>query len=133
MARIPFPTAIQEAKGAYIMTDTRKNKHELKPSGELSQTPPTCLKTATEKKVWREFVRGLPPGVGTAWDRRMTISLVKLLAKEEDDTLSCPERAQMITLAAKFGMTPSDRAKFAIPQEPKSKLDAFLKKPPKTA
>jgi phage terminase small subunit len=129
MARIPLPTAIQEAKGAYLLTDTRKNKHELKPDGELSKTPPTFLKTDTEKKVWREFVKGLPPGVGTAWDRRMAVSLVKLLAKEEDNTLSCPERAQMITLAAKFGMTPSDRAKFSIVQQPKSKLAAFLTKP----
>lgn len=128
MARIPIPTAIQDAKGAYLMTENRKNKNELKPDGELTKTPPSYLKTDTEKKVWREFVKGLPPGLGTAWDKRLAISLVKLLAKEEDNIISCPERAQLITLAAKFGMTPSDRARFSIESQPKSKLTAFLAK-----
>jgi hypothetical protein len=56
------------------------------------------------------------------------------MAREEARTISCPERAQMLTLAGKFGMTPSDRAKMAVETAPASKLSKFLAvKPPKPA
>lgn len=135
MARIPSPTALQDAKGYFLKHPERARKNEVKPEGTLPTTAPAGF-NAEEKKVWRQFVKNLPHGLATAWDGFMAKTLVRLMAKEEYGSLvagvrvpiTVQERAQMISLSAKFGMTPADRAKLAIEAPAESKLQKFLGK-----
>ncbi|MBZ5566580.1 MAG: P27 family phage terminase small subunit [Acidobacteriia bacterium] len=107
----------------------RERTNELKPEGSLPAEPPEDF-TKLQKKWYRWFLKHCPPDVATAWDLPYVLALVRLFAKEAEGTIKTAERTQMIALGAKFGMTPSDRAKIAVDAKPKDRLAEFLKKKP---
>jgi hypothetical protein len=125
MGRPTQPSAISDMKGYYL-------KHpERKPVGEPAVTkplggPPKHL-TEDEKKLWREFAKLCPPGVAKFSDRWAVERLVLLMEKQRKNTITVSEAGQLDHLLARFGMTPSDRAKVSVERPKESKLGKFLK------
>jgi|SRR5581483_5128455 len=105
------PTAILEARGAYDNHPERKKnrEHEPVPTAAVGNAPKHF--TSEQKKIWREFVRIVPPGVLFNSDRWLLETLVILKTKEREGTITDTARSQMIGCLAKLGMTPADRSK----------------------
>jgi phage terminase small subunit len=82
--------------------------------------------TDKEKKIWREYVRGLASGVGKSSDRWAAESIVRLKAKERAGTIKGNELAQLTSLYGRFGLTPADRAKISVEVPKESALQRFL-------
>jgi len=127
MGRIPQPTAILDAKGAFLTHPERRRPNEPQETRPLGNAP-RCL-TAGQKKLWGEIARNLPPGVGKVSDRHAFEMLVRLMAKERADAINNNQRGQLIKLLGSFGMTPADRAKISVESPPLNRLQHFLAKP----
>lgn len=77
MSRPRTPTAILDTKGAFIAQPGRKRTGEPQPVGSIGTAPKHL--SDDEKKIWREFVRALPPGVGKSSDRWACSILSRIL------------------------------------------------------
>jgi phage terminase small subunit len=124
MGRPTQPSAISDAKGYYLKHPERKPVDEpvvTKPLGG----PPKHL-TDDEKKLWREFAKMVPYGVAKFSDRWAVEKLVRLFAKERRGIIRVAEGGQLLTLFAKFGLTPSDRTKVHADASEGDELDDFL-------
>ena len=64
MGRIPQPTAILDAKGAFLTHPERRRPNEPYETRPLG-SPPKYLSDEA-KKLWKEIAHNLPPGVGSA-------------------------------------------------------------------
>jgi phage terminase small subunit len=126
MSRPRTPTAILDSKGAFIANPQRKRRGEPQPVRSIG-SPPKQL-TDEEKKIWRELVRGLAPGVGKSSDRWAAETMVRLKLKERANIITSSERAQLILLMGRFGMTPADRAKISVEVPKESALQKFLQR-----
>lgn len=124
MSRPRTPTAILDSKGAFIANPQRKRIGEPQPTGSLGSAPKWL--SDEEKKIWREFVRGLPPGVGKSSDRWAAESLVLLKAKERGGTIRGNELGQLTLLYGRFGLTPADRVRISVEVPKESALQKFL-------
>ena len=111
MARPRTPTAILDAKGSFIKHPERKRDgaEALEESADLD-SPRESLAPPL-KEVWFEIKSYLLPGVLKLSDAPAFESLVRLIYADRNSWLQTAERAQMITLFSRFGMTPSDRSK----------------------
>jgi hypothetical protein len=124
MSRPRTPTSILDTKGAFLAQPGRRRDGEPQPTGPIGSAPKHL--SDEEKKIWRELVRGLAPGVGKSSDRWAAESIVRLKAKERAGTIQGNELAQLMSLYGRFGMTPSDRAKVSVEVPKESKLQRFL-------
>jgi phage terminase small subunit len=121
------PTAILEAKGAFIGKPSRQRPYEPIVTRAIG-APPDYL-TDPERKVWKELVKQAPPGVLKYSDRLLFSVLVSLAAKfQARETMMVMETQQMIAISSKFGLSPADRAKIQVAPPKKSGLSAFLAK-----
>lgn len=116
MARPPKPTKVLELVGAYKKNPQRKRKSEPKPTqgiGAFSEGP-TAL-----ADVWDEVVAQVVPGVLTISDRLALELVCRLLAeiRLKPDEISVGKVTALANLLGRFGLTPADRAKIAIPEE----------------
>ena len=124
MARPRTPTAILDTKGAFLANPQRKRKGEPQPVGSIGSAPRHF--SEDEKKIWREFVRGLPPGVGKSSDRWAAESIVRLKVKERANTITGTELGQLTSLYGRFGLTPADRAKITVHIPVENRLQKYL-------
>jgi len=124
MSRPRTPTAILDTKGAFLAQPGRRREGEPQPTGSIGSAPKHF--NHDEKRIWREFVRGLPPGVGKSSDRWAAESIVRLKAKERAGTIKGNELAQLTLLCGRFGMTPADRARISVEIPKESRLQKFL-------
>jgi hypothetical protein len=132
------PTAIQEAKGAYVKNPSRRNPHEPtvgRPLGSAPKDWPPELAA-----IWKEIKSCLAPGVATRTDRFAFRMMVRLTWKMEHEDIGNPislltgsERSGLITLWSRFGMTPVDRTRVEVPKAVESKLKTFMKRAPQAA
>ena len=127
MGRIPQPTAILDAKGAFLTHPERRRPNEPYETRPLG-SPPKYLSDEA-KKLWKEIAHNLPPGVGKVSDRFAFEMLVRLMAKERANASNNNERGQLIKLLGSFGMTPADRSKISIDSTPLDEFQQFLIKP----
>lgn len=133
MARNRIPTAIQDAKGAYIVNPERKRENEPKTvDAELLGSPPTRL-TKEQKKVWNEIAKRMLPGVVFASDRDAFELMVRLTVRmraedhtKEETLMTAAEKTLLVSLWSRFAMTPADRSKVQAEKKPESKLSKFL-------
>jgi hypothetical protein len=115
-------TKALKARGSFLKHPERQRarSREPKPSGPLGP-PPDELK-ASQKKVWRELAAIIPEGVADASDRWSFEVLVCLMGKFRRGISLGGEVSQMLSLLAKFGMTPVDRSRVAARPEPAGKI-----------
>jgi hypothetical protein len=119
MGRPRKPTALL-SPDAFRRNPKRARDGEPQPTGPLGDPPE--MFTDKEKAMWRDLAANLPPGVARNSDRLAFGTMVKIAAQYYADGVggkkgvSVGELAQMNNLAAKFGMTPADRSKIALPK-----------------
>src|ERR1017187_10224466 len=123
MARPRKPTAELERKGAFKHDPQRRTAraNEPIPTGELGD-PPYHLRIA-EKRVWSELAALAPPGVMKNSDRLLLEITCGLMAKLRDRNpmrggLKAAELSLLIQCLGRMGLTPSDRSKIGIPEQP---------------
>jgi len=130
MARPRTATAVLDTRGSFLQHPARVRPFEPdtdKPLGE----PPERL-TPEVQTVWQEVSAQLLPGVGKESDRTMFEVLCRLIYKMRTGNIKIMELNSMVSLCARFAMTPSDRSKVAVGSQPSSALTRFLNAQPKT-
>ena len=136
MSRPRIPTAILDAKGSLLHHPELRDSGE--PSGRgMSKSCPkdfTCVDGcpevchhAEERKLWKELVKMMAPGVALASDRWSVIHLVVLEAKSRAGLTSNGEEMRLLQYLDRFGLNPSSRSKVSIPAPKESALQKFLK------
>lgn len=119
MARHAQPREAAELKGADKKNPQRYKGEPLKSETPLGQPPEVMAEDA--KAIWRELSMVIPDGILTGPDGRLFGMLCNLFAEYD----RCPENfavgkyGHVISLAARFGLSPSDRQKF-ISEKPKA-------------
>lgn len=131
MGRPRTPTAVLDAKGAFIKDPQRKRPNEPNTDRPLGKAPEHL--DAKEQALWNEIRKRLLPGVAKRSDRDAFESLVLLKSRERLGLILPAERGQLISLYGRFAMTPSDRSKVFVDTKPKSSLSDFLNKNKKSA
>jgi len=117
MPRPRTPTAILEARGAFIAHPERKTEraNEPTPIGDLGRSPKYFTKE--EKAIWKELSQIIPPRVAANCDRVLVEIACQLMAKLRARTILVGEQAQLLGCLSKLGMTPADRSRVhAAPQ-----------------
>jgi phage terminase small subunit len=127
MGRLPKPTAVLDASGAFINHPDRKRPNEPQADRPLG-SPPKYL-SPEEKKIWKEISAKLLPGVAFESDREAFEMLVRLTHKMRTNfaAMMASDRAQLINLYARFAMTPADRSKVQVAAPKEGQLDKFLR------
>jgi hypothetical protein len=120
------PTALLDAKGAFIRNPERKRPNE--PTTDKPLGKPPGRMPEEEQQVWREMSKRLLHGVAKRSDRDAFESLVLLKVRERSGLILPAERGQLIALYGRFAMTPSDRSKVFVDAKPKNSLSDFLNK-----
>jgi phage terminase small subunit len=127
MPRNKIPTAILDARGAFITHPESKRPHEPKSDRPLGK-PPKWM-SDEEKEVWQELSDQALPGVIKESDRNLFALLVRLTAKmQSNEALRVGEMAVLISLGSRFAMTPADRCKVTVEQPKESALEKFISK-----
>jgi hypothetical protein len=125
MARNRTPTAILDAKGAYLINPQRERGHEPTSNKSIG-APPKCL-SPDEKKTWKLLLKQSLPGVLMESDTTLFLLLVRLTTKlYKNEPMMVGEMSQLISLGAKFAMSPADRSKVSVDKPKESSLSAFL-------
>ena len=125
MGRNKTPTAILEARGAFIANPSMRRPNEPKSDKPIGG-PPAWM-TKEEKKVWRQLAKQALPGVLRESDRMLFALMVRLAAKlQANETLRVGEMATLITLGSKFAMNPADRSRVVVEKPAESSLSKFL-------
>lgn len=82
---------------------------------------------AAHKKLWFELAAIVPAGVAEKSDRWTFEVLVCLMAKFRQHVAMGGEISQLLSLLAKFGMTPSDRGRVSPSAPPPKQNDPWAK------
>lgn len=122
MGRPPLPTKLHEIKGSYDKDPQRRRHGEPEPRAALG--PPPGSLDDHEKEIWNELVSISIPGVLGNTDRWAVEIAVKLMAElRTEGALSAGNLGQLLKCLSHLGMTPSDRAKLAVPGKKKDEWD----------
>ena len=125
MARPKKPTAILQLVGAYKKNPQRKPKNEPKPTLGIGKFEEG---SAVIADIWDEVVSQVVPGVLTISDRLALELVCRLLAeiRLRPEEISVGKVTALCNLLGRFGLTPADRSKVALPeQETKDEWDGF--------
>jgi hypothetical protein len=137
MPRNKVPTAVLDAKGAFIANPQRERKAEPKTTdaGPIGSAP-TRL-TQDQKKVWKEIAKRMLPGVVFASDRDAFELMVRLTVRmraedhtKEETIMAAAEKTLLVSLWSRFAMTPADRSRVQAEKKPEDKLTTFLSRNP---
>jgi hypothetical protein len=79
------------------------------------------------RKLWYELAKIVPQGVAEHSDRWTFEVLVCLMAKFRSGAALGGEVSQLLSLLAKFGMTPSDRSRVSATPQDEPKHDPWSK------
>ena len=122
MARPRKPTATLELTGAYKKNSQRRHEFEPKP-GDGPGEPPLTM-DFDQQEIWREIINQCEPGVFGPSDR-MALEIVTKLFWEfrfKYDDFTAAKLNRLETFLARFGMTPADRSRVAVPTKPKRSI-----------
>jgi phage terminase small subunit len=130
MGRNRTPTAILDAKGAFIANPQRKRTQEPKTQGASGLGRPPKYLSEPQREIWKELAKSMLPGVALESDRDAFEMMVRLtdMMRNRFDEMRAADRVQLASLWSKFAKNPADRSKVAAEPTKESKLDAFLKK-----
>jgi len=127
MSRNPTPTAILETRGAFIKHPEREKARESEPVSDRPLGLAPEWMTPDEKEVWIQLASELAPGVAFESDRTMFAFMVRLATKlSHNQPMMAAEMNLLVTLGAKFAMTPADRTKVTVEKPQESALEKFL-------
>jgi hypothetical protein len=125
MGRNNTPTAILDAKGAFLVNPQRARPDEPKGDRPLG-SPPKYL-TADEKKIWKELAKEILPGVAFQSDRTAFELLVRLTHKMRTNQMTkTSDMTTLISICSRFAMTPADRSRVSVEKQKESGLSKFL-------
>lgn len=121
------PTALLEAKGAFVKDPQRKRKGEPKPRAGIGKAPE---KFSTDfDEVWDEVVDNICPGVLGNSDRiHLEMTVNTLIEYRRDPAgMSASNKQVLKSLLGHMGMNPVDRTRIVAEQkEQQSKEDAYF-------
>ena len=80
-----------------------------------------------QRRLWKELMKMLVPGVALSSDRWAAIHLVTLEAKSLAGHTSEGEENRLLHYQDRFGLNPASRSKVSIPAPKESALQKFLK------
>jgi phage terminase small subunit len=115
-----------DARGSFIANPCLAKGREHEPVVDRPLGDPPERLDGGCKAVWVEIADHLAPGVACVSDRTMFEVLVLLVVKLRAAKIRIMELNALISLCARFGMTPSDRSKVAVNSEPSNALTKFL-------
>ena len=124
MARNPQPREVAELKGATKQNPQRYRNEVPKSDLPLGVAPEHMTDEA--RSAWFEIESYAIPGVLTAADRIYMEMIANLLAdyREDPSNFPCNKIGQMVSILARFGMSPADRQKLNVaPEQKKSDFD----------
>jgi phage terminase small subunit len=126
MAKPPNPSAVQDMKGAYKLHPERRNPDE--PKSDMPLGPAPAYLTKEEKAVWRELTKQLIPGVALHSDRLAFEALVRVASKMRNnfEKFTNANMSALISLCARFALTPSDRTKVSVSKPKTSAISKYL-------
>ncbi len=114
MPRPPKPRHMKVLQGTFRKDRTKNEPNPTDPLGD----PPDHL-MPEQAECWREIADTCADRVLTYADRIAVEIAAGLLANYRSDPLFSHRRlGLLITLLARFGMTPSDRGKISLPGKP---------------
>lgn len=124
MARPRTPSNVLELRGSFKKDPQRKRKNEPKAEGDIGKFSNGPI---TSEEIWNELISACPANVLTGSDRMALEIAVEYMRQFRSDPTGCPaERVKtLINLLARFGMTPSDRAKLSIQDKTKEAEDPW--------
>jgi phage terminase small subunit len=126
MGRPSTPTAVLDARGAFLHNPQLRRENEPKTARPLGPAPKWL--SDDEKNVWKDLAKQAIPGVLMYSDRLLFEVLVCLVNQFRQGTvMAASDKSMLVNLASKFAMSPSDRAKVQVEQPKESKLTKFLK------
>ena len=125
----PTPSAILDARGAFLKHPERKRPAEPSPREPLVETAPKDF-SKEQKKLWKELMRMIPPGVAFDSDTWALRRLVILEAKSRStEKVIASEYSQWLQLLDRFGLNPSARSRISVEARPKTALSKFMAPP----
>jgi phage terminase small subunit len=125
MGRNRQPTAILDARGAFIANPSRERPDE--PTSDQPLGDPPAYLDPEQQDIWREIAGQALPGVVLQSDRTAFELLVRLTdLMRRGLLLKSSEMTTLISLCSRFAMTPADRSKVAVEKPKESKLAQFL-------
>ena len=113
-----------DTRGAFLQNP--RLKHDDAPTSTVPLGDPPAHLSHEEQDIWIEVSEQLLPGVGKESDRIAFEALVILIGRMRFGLLKATELVAMVSLCARFGMTPADRSKISVEKPAKSALDGFL-------
>lgn len=133
MPRNRVPSAILDAKGAFIANPQRQREAEPMTATAGPLGPPPSRLTKEQKKVWKEIAKRMLPGVVFASDSDAFELMVRLTARmraedhaKEETLMTAAEKTLLVSLWSRFAMTPADRSRVQAEKAPENKLSQFL-------
>src|ERR1035437_2300326 len=137
-AASPKPLLLREADlvteegkdGVFTVVNVHAPSQLKRPNEPIASRPlggPPKWLSPEEKVVWRDVAKQVLPGVVYNSDRNTFELLVRLITKMRAGQMDkSSDMCQMVSLYARFGMTPSDRAKISVEAPKESALTKFL-------
>jgi hypothetical protein len=124
MARHKQPDELARLKGAH-KNHPERYRGEI-PKSTLPIGDPPGRMSPEAQKAWHELAAYVVPGVLTGADRPIFEVLANLFAEYWEKPAKFPSSRlpHLVGIAARFGLTPSDRIKLAI--EPQDDDDDFV-------
>lgn len=120
MANPRKPQALREIQGTAKDHPNRQNPDQPEPTRGIG--PPNQMLTEYEREIWDEVVGMSYAGVLGEADRIALELMCRLIAEMRLDfiEMTAAKLTQLSNLLGRFGMTPSDRTKIAVPKTKKS-------------
>lgn len=127
MGRPRTPTNVLEARGAFKKNPQRMRNREPEPITELGEPPAHLF--PLERAAWEEIAAIAHAGMFCAADR-LAVEQAAMLLGQARETVTHPDgtisraglrsgdRGLLLSLFARFGMTPADRSKVEVPKAP---------------
>lgn len=115
MARLHQPSKVLEMRGAHKKHPERKRTREPVPRAGIGPAPGHL--TDEQRAIWDEVVGITPAGVLGDSDRVSLEALAKLIddMRKDFSKFTGSKMSQMISLLARFGLTPADRTRISVP------------------
>ncbi len=120
MPAVRKPTAMLEASGAFKANPARSRPNE--PNTGRGVGPAPSWLGETVRQAWDDIVRDTAPGVWQSSDRVFLEVLSGQVAdyREVGTAFGVKRTTLLMGMLKQAGMTPSDRSRVQVPQEPAS-------------